>query len=71
MHAGFCVLEVPIDESGLSVAAQYTEHGTGQSLGYGVDWKRSGPSANGGICAASASFYDKLMHTWELNMQAV
>ena len=66
MHAGFRVLELPAEDGGLQVAAEYTAHGTGQALGYGADWARGGPWAAGGLGAATASFYDKLMHTWEL-----
>ena len=65
MHAGFRVLEAP-PGGGLRVTAEYTAHGVGQALGYGADWARGAPAAEGGLGAATASFYDKLLHTWEV-----
>ncbi|KAL1530568.1 hypothetical protein AB1Y20_001469 [Prymnesium parvum] len=65
MHAGFCVISSPCD-GGMHVVAEYTAHGTGAALAYGADWSHATTSAQGGLAAATASFYDKLLHTWEL-----
>lgn len=64
MHAGFRVLKV-LSDGPLEVIAEYTAHGMGASLAYGADWTHSEASAHGGLIAATASFYDKMLHTWE------
>lgn len=66
MHAGFRVLEL-LPNSALQVAVEYIAHGVGSSaLAYGVDWSYAGPTASNRLRAATASFYDKMLHVWDL-----
>ena len=54
-------------EGSVEVAAQYTEHGTADTLGYGVDWMH-GDVQSAVETAATCSFYDRLLHTWTVSL---
>lgn len=82
MHVGFRVLRtggsgVACDSDAASAdelrtAAEYTAHGLGvegQAVGlaYGADWCHSAPVGRSDASAATCSFYDRLLHTWDLS----
>ena len=83
MHAGFTSLRVPATfadvkgslgasgASAMEIDTRYTEHGTGDALGYGADWApwqtRWGyrnKQCKRPLLAATCSFYDCALHLW-------
>ena len=58
------------DSMEFHVAAQYTAHGTGSALGYGADWAPTPARDDGGLLAATCSFYDRQLHVWRYSDDA-
>ena len=60
MQDGFKVLQADAAGGRLEVVEEYEHQRT---LAYGADWCRL-PTADGRSVAATASFYDRLLHVW-------